>query len=53
MSREESGDQVDQSGGTPDLSVTWRVSDAPGSAGRHLKLLEMLFGPTDATEERS
>jgi hypothetical protein len=37
----------------PDLTVTWRESDAPGSMERHLKLLEMLFGPIGGTDEAS
>lgn len=31
----------------PDLSVTWKVTEAPGSAERHLKLLNLLFGPAE------
>lgn len=38
-----------ESGKTPDLSVFWRTSDAPGAAERHLRMLNMLFQPTDAT----
>lgn len=37
-----------KSGQRPDLSVFWRNSSAPGSAERHLKLLNMLFQPTDS-----
>lgn len=36
-----------ESGQMPDLTVTWRVSDAPGSAERHVRLLKMLFEPQD------
>lgn len=36
-----------QSGVTPDLSVTWKVTQEPGSAQRHLALLNMLFGPAE------
>ncbi len=44
---DEARDWLKVSGLTPDLSVTWTVSDAPGSAERHLDLLKMLFGPTE------
>lgn len=44
-SPDEARDWLKMSGAQPDLSVTWRVGDAPGSAGRHLKLLAMLFEP--------
>lgn len=36
-----------ESGHRPDLSVFWRSSDAPGSAERHMRLLDMLFQPAD------
>jgi hypothetical protein len=39
-----------ESGRTPDLSVFWTASDAPGAAERHLKLLSMLFEPSGATD---
>jgi len=37
-----------ESGQAPDLTVTWRVTNEPGSAGRHLKLLKMLFEPEES-----
>lgn len=40
---EEAREWLKESGKTPDLTVTWRESDAPGSAERHVKLLKMLF----------
>ncbi len=42
---DEAREWLKKSGAPPDLSVTWRVTDAPGSAERHLKLLKMLFEP--------
>jgi hypothetical protein len=47
---EEARDWLKESGETPDLSVTWRVSDAPGSAERHLALLKMLFEPAEPAQ---
>lgn len=50
-SPDEARDWLKQSGVAPDLSVTWKVTDATGSAERHLKLMNMLFGsaaPRDA-----
>jgi hypothetical protein len=44
---DEAREWLKESGVTPDLSVTWRVTDAPGSAERHLKLLNLLFGSAD------
>lgn len=44
---EEARDWLKESGIVPDLSVTWVVTDKPGSAERHLKLLNVLFGPTE------
>lgn len=44
---EEARDWLKESGTMPDLTVTWRESDAPGSMERHLKLLKMLFDPED------
>lgn len=50
-SPDEARDWLKQSGRVPDLSVTWKVTDAAGSAERHLSLMNMLFGsaaPRDA-----
>lgn len=47
----EARDWLKESGRAPDLSVTWTATDAAGSAERHLKLMNMLFGsaaPRDA-----
>lgn len=41
---DEARDWLKESGRTPDLSVTWTVTDAAGSAERHLNLMNMLFG---------
>jgi hypothetical protein len=32
-------------GAAPDLTMTWTVTDRPGTADRHLRLLNMLFSP--------
>jgi hypothetical protein len=44
---DEAREWLKESGKMPDLSVTWQGTDEPGSAERHLRLLNMLFGPTD------
>lgn len=54
MTERPTGDEaiawLKESGQRPDLTVFWRASDAPGAAERHLRLLDMLFQPTGATD---
>lgn len=47
---DEAREWLKESGVTPDLTVTWTVTDAPGSAERHVKLLKMLFGSADGPQ---
>lgn len=42
---DEARDWLKAYGSAPDLTMTWNVTEQPGTADRHLRLLNMLFSP--------